>query len=244
MKASALEFRFRFLIHAVIYVLGFTAPWNYALHLDTGSSWLLLAVYLARAGSTQGLLSLGGATVALLGAGIGCAVLGAWLRTWGATYLGPGVVADGRMQGAGVVADGPYRRLRNPLYLGTFVHTFALALLMPASGAVFSIVAIGVFQIRLILAEEEFLAARLGAPYLTYCSLVPRVVPAPRVRVAASGGRAAWGQAVLGEIYFWGVAGSFAIAGWRYNAALLMQCVVVSLGVSLVARAFVVKTVE
>ena len=45
-------------------------------------------------------------------------------------------------------------------------------------------------------------------------------------------------QAVLGEIYMWGVAGSFAIAGWRYDAVLLMKCVVVSLGVSLVARAF------
>ena len=35
----------------------------------------------------------------------------------------------------------------------------------------------------------------------------------------------------------WGVAGSFAVAGWRYNAALLIQCVLVSLGVSLVLRA-------
>jgi hypothetical protein len=45
-------------------------------------------------------------------------------------------------------------------------------------------------------------------------------------------------QAAVGEIYMWGVAGSFAVLGWRYNAFLLTKCVVISLGVSLVARAF------
>jgi len=33
------------------------------------------------------------------------------------------------------------------------------------------------------------------------------------------------------------------VVGWRYNAFLLIKCVVVSLGVSLVARAFVPKKV-
>jgi hypothetical protein len=46
-----------------------------------------------------------------------------------------------------------------------------------------------------------------------------------------------WRQAITGEIYMWGVAGSFAFAGWRYNASLLTQCVLVSLGVGLVVRA-------
>jgi hypothetical protein len=36
----------------------------------------------------------------------------------------------------------------------------------------------------------------------------------------------------------WGVTASFAVLGWRYNAFLLTKCVLVSLGVSLVVRAF------
>ena len=35
MKASSLEFRFRFLIHFVLVLLGFTAPWNQWLHVDS-----------------------------------------------------------------------------------------------------------------------------------------------------------------------------------------------------------------
>ncbi len=244
MKATAVEYRLRFLIHAVIYALGFFAPWNYLLHLDARGPnahlWGVLAAVLAKYGVLG--LGIGGAFEGLLVVGIVAAALGAGLRTWGAAYLGSDVVKDGGMHGAGIVADGPYRYVRNPLYLGTFLHTLALALLMPVSGAVFVMVLIGVFQVRLILREEPFLGERLGASYMAYCAKVPRLWPALRARVVGSGQQPAWGQAVLGEVYFWGVAGSFAVAGWWYNAWLLIQCVVVSLGVSLVARAFIKQT--
>jgi hypothetical protein len=45
----------------------------------------------------------------------------------------------------------------------------------------------------------------------------------------------------LGAIYYWGVAISFAALGWRYNAFLIIQGVVISLGVSLIARVFIPK---
>jgi protein-S-isoprenylcysteine O-methyltransferase Ste14 len=243
MKATAVEYRFRFLIHAVIYTLGFWAPWNYAVHLDPSGpnahTWGVLAALLSKYGVMG--MGIGTAFEALLVVGTLCAAAAAWLRTWGAAYLSSSVVKDGGMHGDGVVADGPYRYVRNPLYIGTFLHTLALALLMPISGAVFAIIAIGLFQVRLILREEPFLTDRLGASYAAYCAKVPRLLPALRPQVPASGQEAVWGQAVLGEVYFWGVAGSFAIAGWWYNALLLMQCVLVSLGLSLVARAFVAK---
>jgi protein-S-isoprenylcysteine O-methyltransferase Ste14 len=241
MKATALEFRFRFAIHCVIFVLGFSAPWDYWLHLDgTGPNahlWGSLAALLAKAG----VMSIGTAFDLVLCAGIVCAVVGAWLRTWGAAYLGTGVVQDKRMHGAGVVADGPYRHVRNPLYLGTFVHTLALALLMPASGAIFAVLLIGLFQVRLILAEEPFLAERLGDAYSDYRAKVSRLWPAMRAQVSAGGARPRWAHAVAGEIYMWGVAVSFTTLGWRYNAQLLTKGVLVSLGVSLVARGFLMK---
>ena len=244
LKASAIEYRFRYAIHCIVFVLGFTAPWNYLFHLDpTGPNahlWGILAVQVSR----LGVGSITSAFNALLALGIAVAFAGAFLRTWGSAYLGANIVQSGSMHTAqasqtpGILQDGPFRHMRNPLYLGTLLHTLALALLMSPSGAIFAVAAIGMVQIRLILAEEAFLTAQLGAPYSAYCALVPRIIPSIRARIAAAGLRPRWVQAFLGEFYMWGVAVSFAVAGWRYDALLVIKCVIVSLGLSLVARAF------
>lgn len=243
MKASRFEYRHRYLLHVVIYGLGFWAPWNGWLHLDPAGAnahtWGLLAVNLMQAG-----LNISLAFQLLLCAGIVLAFAGVALRTWGGAYLGSDVVQARGMHtteaggATGLLQDGPFRYVRNPLYLGTFLHTLAVCLLMPRSGAMFTLVLIGVLQIRLILAEEPFLAARLGAPYVAYCGLVPRLLPALRPRVVAQGLAPHWAQAALGESYMWGVALAFAVAGWHYSATLLLQCLIVSLGVSLLLRAF------
>jgi protein-S-isoprenylcysteine O-methyltransferase Ste14 len=237
MKAPPFEFRFRFLILSAIYLLGFAAPWNYWLHLDTIRTWQLLAAWPAR----SGWISFSTATIVVLLIGIVCALMGAFLRTWGTAYLSPSVVQDHAMHGEGVIAAGPYRYVRNPLYLGNFIHTVALALLMPPSGAIFCILAIGIFQLRLIAAEESFLAAKLGEPYLAYCAKVPRLMFALTPRVPASAMQPKWPLAFLGEIYMWGVVVTFAIFGWRYNSILLIKGILVSLGLSLIVRAFLPK---
>ncbi len=244
-KATQFEFRFRYALHTIIYLLGFVAPWNYGLHLDppgpNAHVWGLLAANLARVGA-------GNIAVAfdmLLAVGIACALSGAALRTWGTAYLGAQVVQSRSMHTAeaapatGILQDGPFRYVRNPLYLGTILHTLALALLMPRSGALFVVVAITLLQVRLILAEEPFLTAKLGAAYGAYCALVPRLIPTLRPRVRPAGLRPRWGEAFAAESYFWAVAASFAFLGWRYNAWLLVQGVVVSFGLSLLVRALV-----
>ena len=243
MGASAFEYRFRFFLHGLIYALGFIAPWNYAFHLDprgpNAHVWGLLAIGLSQLGA----VSIGVAFNALLVVAILCAGAGAGLRTWGAAYLGGGIVQSPTMHTAsqsrtpGVIEDGPYRFVRNPLYLGTILHTLALVMLMPRSGALFTIIAICVLQIRLILAEETFLGARLGAAYATYRKLVPRLLPALRPQIASQELIPRWGQAAITETYMWGVALGFLILGWSYSAVLLIQCVVVSVGLSIVARA-------
>lgn len=249
MRASALEFRFRYALHALIYVLGLVAPWNFLFHLDPAGPnahvWGLLAANLSQAG----LGSISSAFNLLLAVGIACAFAAAVLRTWGAAYLGSAVVQDGAMQvkssptpfagpaRAQIVTAGPFRHLRNPLYVGTLLHTFALALLMPRSGAIFAIVATAILQVRLTLAEEAYLGSKLGESYREYCALVPRFFPQVRARVASSGEVPRWPQALLGEAYMWIVAVSMAVAGWRYNASLLLQCVFVAFGVSLILKA-------
>ncbi len=60
-------------------------------------------------------------------------------------------------------------------------------------------------------------------------------------RVPASPQQPNWPNAFLGEIYMWGVVLSFAVFGWRYNAILITKGVLISLGVSLIVRAFLPK---
>jgi len=186
-------------------------------------------------------MSFSAATITVLVLGIVLALAAAALRTWGTAYLGARIVKDGAMQGERIVPAGPYRYMRNPLYLGTFLHTLALALLMLPSGAIFTILLIGLFQLRLISAEEHFLRAKLGENYLAYCSKVPRLVPSLTPRLEDSRVRPQWLTAAAGEIYFWGVAVTFLVLGWRYNSLLMVQGVLVSFGVSLVLRAFAPK---
>lgn len=243
MKASHLEFRFRFLIHAILYLLGFSAPWNRWLHLDSAGPnahvWGVLAAKLSALSPAN--INILTAFNNILILGILFALAAASLRTWAAAYLGTSIVQAPAMHGEGVVAAGPYRYLRNPLYLGILFHTFALALLMPPTGAIFCIIAIAIFELRLIAGEESFLTAKLGEQYLAYCAKVPRLIPALTPRVPASPIQPSWLTAFFGEIYMWGVVVSFAVLGWRYNSILIMKGLLVSLGISLIVRAFIPK---
>ena len=112
------------------------------LHLDTIRTWQLLAALVYR----PGWLSFSAATIAILVLGICCGVCGGFAAYLGFGLPGISVVQVAGLHGEEVVAAGPYRWMRNPLYIGTFLHTLALALLMPPSGAVFCIIVVGSFS--------------------------------------------------------------------------------------------------
>ena len=245
MKASAFEYRFRFFIHALIYVLGFWSPWLLLptateLGLTDRSTWLVACSWI----SLHGWLPFRGAILTLLVIALVLTGLGAWLRLWGAAYVGSGVVKSPSMHGEMMLADGPYRRTRNPLYLGTLLHTIGVAILMPPSGAVLSVILLWIFQIRLALAEEPFLAASFGQPYRDYAARVPRLLPSPIPLVPAAGHTPRWGQSLLGELYFAGVFLTLLIFGWDFNANPLRRGILISLGCALVARAFLPRAVR
>jgi protein-S-isoprenylcysteine O-methyltransferase Ste14 len=238
MQATGFEYRFRFPIHAVIYVLGFTAPWIFVPALAdvpgfTGSStWLIFSSMLA----SQGWLTFSAATIVLLLVALLFTAFGAVLRIWGSAYVGSSVVKSPTMHGAAMLADGPYRRTRNPLYLGTLLHTLGVAILMPPSGALFAVVLLWIFQVRLALAEEPFLAARFGQPYLDYKAAVSRFLPSLTPQVPAAGAQPHWIQSLLGEIYFPAAFFVLAIFGWSFNAQPIRQGLLISLGVWLIVR--------
>ena len=248
MPATQFEYRFRFLIHAIIFFLGFgLIPLlnGFTPGITTRSSWLVVTSLIAR----QRLLTFSTATIVILVVAIVFMALAAWLRTWGAAYIGASIVQSPNMHaagthGRGLLADGPYRRTRNPLYLGTILHTIGLAILMPPVGAILTIALIWIFPVRLALAEEPFLTARYGQPYLDYMRAVPRFLPTPTPQVLSANATPHWLQAILGEIYFLGALLTLCIFGWNFNAQPLQRGILISLGIALVIRAFLPKPAQ
>jgi protein-S-isoprenylcysteine O-methyltransferase Ste14 len=238
MKATAFEFRFRMLFVLVITILGFWAPWIQFLGIGNRISlleWLSLEL------SRTGLASFTVAVPLVIVTGAFIAGAGAALRVCGTAYLGSEIVKHQQMQAAGVIADGPYRYLRNPLYLGLWLACVATAFLMPAAGAVVSIVLLGIFICRLTLGEEAFLTPRLGDSYQAYLRAVPRLIPRLRAGIPSAGSKPRWGQALVYEMYPIGIFLILACLSWTYNNQLMQQAILVAFGLALIGRALLPK---
>lgn len=234
MRASALEFRLRMAIHAIIIVLGFWAPWIDALGIGRRIS---LLEWLALETSRAGILSFAAATPVLIVLAALIAALGAVLRLWGTAYLGAATVQHLDMKAGALMADGPYRYVRNPLYLGLWLMVLALAFMMPPTGALVSLVLITLFEIRLILGEEAFLSAQFGEPYQAYLRSIPRIIPRMRSPLPRSGAKPHWLLAIPAEIMPIGVFVTLAAFSWSYNNRLMGRAILVTFGISLVVRA-------
>lgn len=232
MRISEVIFRFRRWVLLLIFLIGFWAPWERMGGAHPGTAWLFLAGVLAHAG----LLPIAYSSIAVMGVAILFALLAALLRTWGSAYLGRGVVRDSALHGERVVADGPFRYVRNPLYLGTWLNAVALAILMPPGGALFTVVMISVLNSVKVRAEERWLTAASGENYLAYALRVPRFFFTLAPRVPAGNARADWIDGFLGELYTWGVLVTYVIFASRYNVTILEQGVLISLGISVLVQ--------
>jgi protein-S-isoprenylcysteine O-methyltransferase Ste14 len=230
MRAAASLFRFRLPIFLFLYFVGFAARWG----RDTsGTLWLAAPTLLAR----TGWIGLAQATLTVTVAALACLLLGAGLRVWGTAYLGSAVMRGGTMQGQQFVASGPYRYVRNPLYLGAWLLAVGVSILMPLSGALLFLPAFSLFAFFLILSEERFLSTNQPELYQQYRSRVPRLIPRLRPAEGFAAARPRWLPAVLAETYPIAFSLCFAVFAWRYNAHILIRCVLVCYGLSLIMRA-------
>jgi hypothetical protein len=148
------------------------------------------------------------------------------------------------MQAGAVMADGPYRFMRNPLYLGGWCMMAAASFLMPPTGALFSMTLMTIFFLRLILAEEAFLAAQLGQPYQDYLRAVPRLFPSLRTILSRTapqptGRKPQWLHAFTTEINPIGIFVALAFFSWSYNNWLMIKVILISFGLSMVVKALV-----
>jgi len=197
MKATEFEFRNRFWLIGAIFGLGFAAY-----TIDPVNIVVFVLDH------TIGHDSPRGDSIARIyfSAGALLAVCAALVRTWATAYLQTDVVQDPKLRHEHLVADGPYRHLRNPLYFGNDLLALALALLASRVGFIIIVIGIPLFCSRLIALEESNLEREQGESYREFCRRVPRLWPSFRARVPASGARPRWGQAILGELFMWGFA--------------------------------------
>lgn len=238
MSLQAIVFRFRVWIFAALYLLGFLAPWEGLLPGgSTGSLWLAASTLLAR----TALIGVAASTLLItLTAFFFCAA-GAALRVWGTAYLGGSGIKDqalyGERMGAPMIDAGPYRFVRNPLSLGTLLFSLGVSFLMPVTGALFFLLGIYFLQRLLISAEETFLLAKLGESDRDRLRRVPPLVPSLIPRSPVSPARPHWIQAAFAETYPLGFALCFAVFAWRYDRVVLIKCLLVCYGLSLIVRA-------
>ena len=221
-------YRHRFWLLLFLYLMGFYAQPLVSSGQST-SLWLACSTLLAR----TGWIGLQAATYLLTAAALILCVLGSALRLAGAGY---GAAPEPRA-GAPLSAAGPYRRLRSPLELGSCLLAAAISILMPAFGAVAFLATILLLQSLLGPAEDRVFGARFGGNYRAYRDLVPRLLPALRPRVPASGAQARWPQALIAETWPLSFSVCFAIFAWRFNAQILIRCLLICCGAALVGRA-------
>lgn len=197
MRATNWEFRNRALVFGLI--LAFAFQFYFLDHHNAAEA--LAEPLAATLGANSDLI-----VRALFALGALLVVVAALLRTWASAYLGAEVVYAAHVKSASLVADGPYRHVRNPLYFANVLMAVGMGALASRTGFFVLFGLMVVFCYRLILREEAELSAAQGGHYRQYREAVPRLWPSLRARVASAGGRANWASGFKAEFWYWGLA--------------------------------------
>lgn len=195
MKATLFEFRHRYWVIFSIFFLAFSMY-----SVDPVNS----AAALAHWGATHLGIPLTNNTFRfLLAFGALLVAVAASLRTWGTSYLQAEVMRDSRVHTEKLLADGPYRYVRNPLYLGNILMAIGIGLMASRTGFLILSLGMTVFVVRLLLREESDLLRDQGEPYRRYCARVPRLLPSLTPRVPSAGHVVHWAQGFRAESMYW-----------------------------------------
>jgi protein-S-isoprenylcysteine O-methyltransferase Ste14 len=155
----------------------------------------------------------------------------ALVRTWASAYLHSSVVYASEVKTSALVADGPYRQVRNPLYFGNVLMVIGIGSMMSRVGFVLAFVAMLAFCYRLILREEADLLASQGESFAAYLRAVPRLFPSPWPRIPPAGSTAKWSAGFLAELWCWGFA--LALAGFAVTLKMVVFVVILGASVAL-----------
>jgi len=228
MRATDFEFRYRFWLITAVFFIAF---WCYRVDPVTAGA--------AVAGSLAGRpLQLYGAVdrhllQGVFAVGAALALVAGLIRTWGTAYLRSDVVHDPNLRLEGVVADGPYRHVRNPLYLGSVLLGVGFGFFASRVGFLVLVLGLTLFTYRLVRREESALLATQGGAYRRFVAAVPRFVPSLRPRLPSGGMKPHWGQAWLGEAPMW----LLALSTVAFAATLNLTVFYTMIGVALAGYA-------
>jgi protein-S-isoprenylcysteine O-methyltransferase Ste14 len=156
-------------------------------------------------------------------------IVAALIRTWASSYLHAEVVYAADVKTASLVADGPYRHVRNPLYFANLLMVIGMGSMMSRVGFVVAVIAMFVFCYRLILREEAELLVSQGTGYQAYCRAVPRLWVSWSPRIPPAGHKRNWVHGFEAESWYWG----FAAALLTFAVTLNVTFFFLILGVSL-----------
>lgn len=109
-----------------------------------------------------------------------CAVIGFVMIIFGALLRmsARGYKKSISQQGQALVTGGPYKLVRNPMYLGTFL--ISVGFIFPLFPLWTIIIFSTVFYLRFVIQikkEEQFLLHSFGSSYAEYCKKVPAFIP-------------------------------------------------------------------
>lgn len=200
--ASNFEFRYRFWIFGALFWVAFAA-YQFVHRPNAAGAALVDSI-----ASMRGLPPPEWGYHAVFAVGALFCLAAAAIRTWGTAYLNPEVMVDMRLHTSRLVADGPYRYVRNPLYLGNILLSVGFGLMASPVGFCILVVGMIVFDYRLILREEAEIADIQGSNYDAYREAVPRLLPALQAQLPAAGRIPDWKGGLLGEAFMWMLAAS------------------------------------
>jgi protein-S-isoprenylcysteine O-methyltransferase Ste14 len=222
MRATDWEFKNRAAIFGCIF--GFSFFLFSADHVNA-TSWL--ATKLAPATGTDEVL----VERTLFSIAALLVVAAAVVRTWGSGYLRSEVVYASEIKTATLVADGPYRYVRNPLYFGNVLMGLGMGAMASRTGFIVLQVLILVFCYRLIFREEAELRAAQGEQYDAFKKAVPRLCPALTPRIPDAAGKANWAAGFKAEGWVWGLALAVALFAITLQQKVFLVVLAASLGV-------------
>jgi protein-S-isoprenylcysteine O-methyltransferase Ste14 len=223
-QASEIEFRHRFWFIAAIFSLGFMCYW-----VDPENISLALSKIIVNPANRK---SLDMCARGFLIFGALLALAAALIRTWAGSYLHSSVVHDMNLHLDRLVADGPYRYLRNPLYLGTILLAAGMGFLASRIGFIILAGGMTFFTYRLIFREEASLLASQKEDYRRYFQNVPRLIPLLKPIVLSAGSQPNWIDGFMGEIFIW----ACAIGMTLFAATENIYCVWIAMGISFAIR--------
>lgn len=233
MQASNWEFQNRALVFGLIFACSFALySWDHQNSVAALANWVSARLAIHADLLARVLFAL--ATLLLM--------IAAFIRTWASSYLQAAIVYARDVKTESLVADGPYRHMRNPLYFANVFLALGLGAMMSRAGFCLALIAMLVFCYRLIFREEANLEASQGKQYELYRNAVPRLWPAFAPRVPSAGRRVQWADGFKAEFWCWGLAVSVAAFTITLNSIAFFVILGISLAVFWFSSSLLRKT--